>query len=61
MTPEMQFNLEELEDIYRTYESYGILDTPVIYKILEVYTYCDLCNQLFLKSELRAHYFGVHD
>ena len=57
----IDFTEDELEDIYLTYISYGVLDTPVIYKILEVYTYCDLCNHLFLKSEFRAHYFGVHD
>ena len=52
----MEFTLEELEDIYRTYEAHGILDTPVIYKILESYTYCDLCGRLIAKSEYQNHY-----
>lgn len=51
----MEFNLEELEDIYRTYESYGILDTPVIYKILKKYTYCSFCNHLILNSDFNFH------
>lgn len=51
----MEFNLEELEDIYRTYESHGILDTAVIYKILKKYTYCPFCGHLILNSDFNFH------
>lgn len=52
----MDFTKDELEDIYRTYESHGILDTPVIFKILEKYSYCDLCGRLIVKNEYQDHY-----
>ena len=52
----MEFNLQELEDIYITYESHGILDTPVISKILEKYSYCDLCRHLIAKNQYNNHY-----
>jgi len=52
----MEFNLQELQDIYRTYEAYGIIDTPVIYKILQKYTYCHMCNSLILNKHWEEHY-----
>lgn len=56
----MEFTLQELEDIYETYCSHGILNTPVIEKILQTYTHCPLCNHLILNTEYQNH-FDAHE
>lgn len=57
----MEFDVDDLEDIYLTYMSYRILDTPIILKILKQYTFFDVCNHLIAKSMFDRHQFLAHD
>ncbi|RCU28238.1 hypothetical protein DVA79_14115 [Acinetobacter baumannii] len=56
----MTFTLEELEDIYLTYLSYGVIDTPVIRKIETCYVFCTICDKLVELHESEYH-FESHD
>ena len=56
----MDFTKDELQDIYLTYISYGVLDNPVIRKIETCYVFCFICNRLIELHESEYH-FGSHD
>jgi hypothetical protein len=53
----MEFTLEELSDIYFMLLDYGGYSSRVILsKIEQKYTFCPICNRLFLKDDFQAHY-----
>lgn len=53
----MIFTLQELEDIWLTYQSHGMVqDSIVIKKILTEFTYCSLCNHLIKNTEFNQHF-----
>lgn len=57
----MNFTLEELEDIWETYQVYGSTNnSKVLAKISTQYTYCHLCNHLISKNQFQKH-FDSHD
>ena len=56
----MDFTKDELQDIYLTYISHGVLDNPVIHKIETCYVFCSICNKLIELHESEYH-FESHD
>ena len=56
----MDFTKDELQDIYLTYISHGVLDNPVIHKIETCYVFCSICNRLIELHESEYH-FEIHD
>lgn len=57
----MNFTIEELEDIYITYQSHGVTNSSaVLAKISSEYTYCHLCNHLIPNLEYEQH-FNDHE
>ena len=56
----MDFTKDELEDIYLTYVSHGVLDNSVIHKIETCYVFCSICNRLIELHESEYH-FESHD
>lgn len=56
----MDFTKEELEDIYLTYLSHGVLNNSVIQKIETCYVFCPICNRLVDLHESEYH-FETHN
>ena len=57
----MTFSLDELEDIWETYQAYGSTNnSKVLAKISTQYTYCHLCNHLISNNQFQKH-FDSHD
>ena len=57
----MTFTLEELEDIWETYQAYGSTNnSKVLAKIATEYSYCHLCNHLIPVADFQQH-FDDHD
>lgn len=52
----MDFTKDELEDIYLTYVSHGVLDNSVIHKIETCYVFCSICNRLIELHESEYHF-----
>lgn len=57
----MEFTKEELEDIYLTYLSHGVLDNSVIQKIETCYVFCPICNRLVELHESEYHFESHND
>lgn len=58
----MNFTLEELEDIWETYQAYGSTNnSKVLAKIATQYTYCHLCNHLIENNKFQKHFDSHHD
>lgn len=57
----MYFTIQELEDIWETYQAYGSTNnSKVLSKISTQYTYCHLCNHLISNNKFQKH-FDSHD
>jgi hypothetical protein len=55
----MEFNLEELQDIYDM--AVELRYFSIIEKIKTEYTKCGLCEHLVLNSEFDEHYCNSHN
>lgn len=57
----MDFTKDELEDIYLTYLSHGVLNNSVIQKIEICYVFCPICNRLVELHESEYHFESHND
>ena len=52
----MTFSLDELEEIWETYQAYGSTNnSKVLAKIATEYSYCHLCNHLIPNNQFQIH------